>query len=154
MQLAHELLHLVGLPLAGASAEIGRQLGEAKQRIASLEKEADIAHLKITTLASLLDNSPQALAVAVWDPAKQGGVIQVGGLPTLAPNQDYQLWVVDEARPKLPVDGGVFTVDEKGNARLEFKAKEPVKAVAAFAISRERKGGVPKAEGPIVLLGK
>lgn len=145
--------------LAGASATLGRELGAAKEQIASLTNElklqGDIADLKITTLASLLNNSPQAVAVAAWNPTKQAGVLQVGGLPPLAPNEDYQLWVVDSANPDLPIDGGVFTVDAKGNARFEYKAKQPLKATAAaFAISRERKGGVPKAEGPIVLLGK
>jgi hypothetical protein len=53
------------------------------------------------------------------------------------------------------VDGGVFTVEPtSGAARLKFKADRPVGAINAFAITRERKGGVPKAEGPFVLLGK
>ncbi len=144
--------------LAGASAEIGRQLGEAKDRIASLSTElrrqGDLAELKITALASLLKNSPQALAVAVWNPAKQEGVLKVEKLPVLLPNQDYQLWVVDPQYTN-PVDGGVFTVDpQTGAARLTFKAKQNVTAINAFAVTLERKGGVPKAEGPFVLLGK
>ena len=54
-----------------------------------------------------------------------------------------------------PVDGGVFTVDPTtGERRMKFKAKQPVGAVNAFAVTLERKGGVPKAEGPFVLLGK
>jgi anti-sigma-K factor RskA len=144
--------------LAGASAEIGRQLGEAKQQVARLTDElkaqVDLADLKITALASMLKNSPQALAVAVWDPKKQEGVLNVQNLPALAANQDYQLWVVDPQYPN-PVDGGVFTVEPaSGKARLQFKAKQPVNAINAFAVTRERKGGVPKAEGPFVLLGK
>lgn len=144
--------------LAGASAEIGRQLGEAKQQVARLTDElkvqGDLANLKITALASLLKNSPQALAVAVWDPRKQEGVLNVQNLPPLAANQDYQLWVVDPQYPN-PVDGGVFTVEPtSGKARLQFKTKQPVGVVNAFAVTRERKGGVPKAEGPFVLLGK
>lgn len=144
--------------LAGATAEIGRQLGEAKDRVAALttelKKQGDLAELKITALASLLKNSPQALAVAVWDPAKQEGVLSVEKLPALLANQDYQLWVVDPHYPN-PVDGGVFTVDpQTGSARLSFHAKQSVTAINAFAVTLERKGGVPKAEGPFVLLGK
>ncbi len=145
--------------LTGASAEIGRQLGAAKDQIARLtadmKTQGDIANLKITTLASLLNNSPQALAVAVWDPVKQSGVLKVEKLPALAADKDYQLWIVDAANPNLPVDGGVFTVDgQTGERRFQFTAKTPVSAVAAFAVTLERKGGVPKAEGPFVLLGK
>ena len=144
--------------LAGASAEVGRQLGEAKQQVARLSDElksqTEVAELKITALTSMLKNSPLALAVAVWDPKKQQGVLNVQNLPALPANQDYQLWVVDPQYPN-PVDGGVFTVEAaSGKARLEFKARQPVNAISAFAVTRERKGGVPKAEGPFVLLGK
>ena len=75
-------------------------------------------------------------------------------LPPLAPDQDYQLWLIDPQYP-IPVDGGVFTVDPAtGEARVTFKADKPVKSVAKFAVSLERKGGVAKAEGPMVLLGQ
>ncbi len=40
-----------------------------------------------------------------------------------------------------------------GEARLNFRPNLPVKTVAKFAVSLERKGGVPKAEGPLVLIG-
>lgn len=116
-------------------------------------RDHDLAQFKIATLASLLHNSPKALAVAVWNPTTQQGILSVEQLPALAADEDYQLWLVDPQYP-IPVDGGVFTVDPKtGVARLDFKPGKPVAQVAKFAISRERKGGVVKAEGPIVLLG-
>lgn len=144
--------------LAGASADLGRQVFAANQRVTDLQRalkvQGDIADLKITTLASMLGNSPEARAVAVWDPGRQQGVLQVDRLPALAANEDYQLWVVDPQYPN-PVDGGVFTVEPaSGGARVNFRANQPVRAIAAFAVTRERKGGVPKAEGPFVLLGK
>ena len=37
---------------------------------------------------------------------------------------------------------------------IERNAMGAVKAINAFAVTLERKGGVPKAEGPFVLLGK
>ncbi|MDB6094103.1 MAG: hypothetical protein JWM32_1665 [Verrucomicrobia bacterium] len=135
-----------------------RQLAVETQRIADLQarakSEGNLANFKIATLASLLGNSPQALAVAVWNPARQEGVLRVEKLPALAEGQDYQLWLVDPQYP-IPVDGGVFTVDpETGEARVNFKADKPIKTVAKFAVSLERKGGVPKAEGPMVLLSQ
>jgi len=144
--------------LNGASAELGRQFGESMQRVATLtaqlKLEGDIANLKITALASKLANSPEALAIAVWNPLKQEGTLKVEKLPALAGGQDYQLWIVDPQYPN-PVDGGVFTVDPlTGDQRLTFRANQPVKSIAAFAVTLERKGGVPKAEGPFVLLGK
>jgi anti-sigma-K factor RskA len=134
------------------------QVAERDRRIAQLasdlKSQADLARLKITALASLLENSPKAIAVAVWDPGRQEGVLKVEKLPPLAPHQDYQLWVVDPQYAN-PVDGGVFTVNPStGDARLSFRAKQSIGAVNAFAVTLERKGGVPKAEGPFVLLGK
>jgi anti-sigma-K factor RskA len=37
---------------------------------------------------------------------------------------------------------------------VPFKPDQPVAHAAAFAVSLEKKGGVPKAEGTIVMLGK
>ncbi len=133
------------------------QLAQATQLVADTEararREADLASLKIATLASLLGSSPQALAVAVWSPTRQEGVLRVEKLPALAPDKDYQLWLIDPQYP-IPVDGGVFTVDPaSGAASYAFKAGKPVRAITKFAVSLERKGGVPRAEGPMVLFG-
>lgn len=144
--------------LAGATADLTYQLEQTRTRIAQLTAdlvvERDLAEYKISVLASLVKDNPQAVAVALWDPGRKQGVLKVDKLPALAANQDYQLWVIDP-QYKDPVDGGVFTVDPRtGIAKVAFTAKQPVNAVNAFAVSLERKGGVPKAEGPIVLLGK
>jgi len=139
--------------LADAQAQAAAANRDVADLNRQLQSQADLAQFKITTLASMLDNSPQALAVAVWNPARQEGVLTVQKLPALAPDQDYQLWVVDPKYPN-PVNGGVFTVDAAGLARVQFKPDQPVTSVAAFAVTRERKGGVAKAQGPFVLLGK
>ncbi|ATC62684.1 hypothetical protein CMV30_01150 [Nibricoccus aquaticus] len=120
--------------------------------IAQLQKSGDVANLKIAKLADLLGNSPQAVAIAVWNPLSQSGVLTVEKLPVLQRDQDYQLWVIDPAY-KDPVNGGVFTVDANGVARLDFRPDQSVTAATTFAISRERKGGVSKAEGPLVAAG-
>ena len=134
------------------------QLSSMTEQLASLDRqlkaEGDLAKFKISTLVSLAGNTPQALAVAVWNPAKQEGVLTVEKLPALAADKDYQLWLVDPQYP-IPVDGGVFTVDPAtGEAHITFKANKPIKTVAKFAVSLERRGGVPKAEGPMVLLSQ
>ena len=159
-QIASAELALKSVQLENDAAQLiaRHQLDQFRQQVTTLERqlktEGDLANFKITMLASLLKNSPQALAVAVWNPAKQTGVLRVEKLPALAADQDYQLWVVDPQYPN-PVDGGVFTVDpQTGEARVTFTGKQPVAAISAFAVTLERKGGVPKAEGPFVLLGK
>jgi anti-sigma-K factor RskA len=126
------------------------RLAETKQQLFA---QGTLADYKIATLASLLGNSPQAVAVAIWNPASQEGVLTVQKLPALAADKDYQLWVIDP-QYSIPVDGGVFKVDPTtGEGRLVFHPNRPVQTVAKFAVSLERKGGVPKAEGPMVLIG-
>ena len=118
-----------------------------------LRHSEDLARLKITALASLAGNTKEAQVIAVWDPEQQTGLLAMEMLPAINADQDYQIWIVDPAY-KNPVNGGVFHVVENGRVALPFKPDQPVTKVAAFAISLEKKGGVPKAEGPIVLLGK
>lgn len=120
---------------------------------ARLRRSEDLARLKVSALASLAGNTKEAQAIAVWDPDQQSGLLTFEKLPVITDEQDYQIWVVDPAYPN-PVNGGVFKPDATGRAVLAFKPDQPVKQAAAFAISLEKKGGVPKAEGPIVLLGK
>lgn len=156
LALADAMLRSARQELEAERLVAGRQLQDASVKLARIEGEmraqGDLARFKIATLASLLGNSPQALAVAVWDPNAQEGILSVENLPALAPDKDYQLWVIDPQYP-IPVDGGVFSVDpQTGVARYQFKADKPVKTVAKFAVSLERKGGVPKAEGPMVLI--
>jgi anti-sigma-K factor RskA len=118
-----------------------------------LRRSEDLSRLKITALASLAGNTREAQAIAVWDPGQQTGLLTLEKLPAIADTQDYQIWIIDPAY-KDPVNGGVFHVAADGRIALAFKPDQPVTQAAAFAISLEKKGGVPKAEGPIVLLGK
>lgn len=120
---------------------------------ARLKRSEDLARLKVSALASLAGNTAEAQAIAVWDPDQQAGLLAFEKLPAIAEHQDYQIWVIDPAYQN-PVNGGVFHVARDGAVSLAFRPDQPVKKATAFAISLERKGGVPKAEGPIVLLGK
>jgi anti-sigma-K factor RskA len=127
---------------------------EVAELTVKLRQQGDLAHLRIATLASMLGNSPAALAVAVWDPSREQGVLEVSKLPALATEKDYQLWVIDKQYP-APVSAGVFVVDPvTGEAHIVFKAAKPVGSIAKFAVSLERKGGSPSPEGPIVLISQ
>lgn len=140
-----------------ARAQLDERTLLAEKMIADLggrlQRSEDLSRLKITALASLLGNTPEAKAIAVWDPEQQSGLLTVEKLPAIASGQDYQIWVIDPQYP-IPVDGGVFKPDPTGKATLTFKGDKPIAEAAAFAISLEKAGGVPKAEGPLVLLGK
>lgn len=139
--------------LALACSYLVAERAGLRGRVATLEQRDFFAQVQIASLSSKLKNAPNANAVVIWDEEKQKGVLKVTQLPPNKPNRDYQLWLVD-ARYKDPVDGGVFHVSNDGEMRVPFKPNAPVRHAKAFAISLERKGGVTKAEGPFVLLGK
>jgi len=160
--------------LTQQSAGLARQLDEVSHRAGQLRNQADIfesqlallrgqlvelrqkdqlSQMRIAMLGSLLEKSPKAVAVSVWDQDRQQGVLVVDHLAPLPQDQDYQLWVVDTPSSAV-VDAGVFSVDDQGRVRFQFAPKQPVRAASQFAVTVERKGGVPKAEGPMVLAGK
>jgi anti-sigma-K factor RskA len=126
---------------------------KAEKKIAQLEERNELAKVQVATLTSKLPDAPEATAAVVWDPERQRGVLNTANMPPNATNRDYQLWVVDP-RYENPVDAGVFTVERTGSTKYFFTPKSRITSATAFAISLERKGGVPKAEGPIVLAGK
>jgi anti-sigma-K factor RskA len=124
-----------------------------------LERElADIRGsdpLMQTTFYTLAPSAPapaDAKATVAWQPGRQSGVIRISNLPAAQPGKDYQLWAVD-AEHKDPISAGIIRVDQNGVAQVRFKPVEKAEHVKAFAISLEREGGVPKKEGPILLVG-
>ncbi len=94
-----------------------------------------------------------AKAMVAWESDKQTRVIRVVGMPAAESGKDYQLWAID-ANYKDPVSAGIVHVDPSGIAQARFKPEAATNRVKAFALTLERKGGVPKAEGPILLVGK
>ena len=139
--------------LALACAYLVAESSGLRKRMTRLEERDIFARLQIASLTSKFANAPSANAVVVWDERKQRGILKITQLPPNADDRDYQLWLVDP-RYKNPVDGGVFHVANDGTQSIAFHPNTPVRGARAFAISLERKGGVTKAEGPIVLLGK
>jgi anti-sigma-K factor RskA len=108
-----------------------------------------------TTFFTLAPSAPapaDAKATVAWQPGRQSGVIRISNLPAPQPGKDYQLWAVD-AEHKDPISAGIVRVDNNGVAQIRFKPVEKAEHVKAFAISLEREGGVPKKEGPILLVG-
>jgi anti-sigma-K factor RskA len=129
----------------------GRELLDVRSALAD---SADLARFKISTLASMLGNSPKALAVAVWDPLRQQGVIEVSRLPAAAADKDYQLWVIDSQYP-APVSAGVFEIDPAtGGGHATFRTVKPIGMPSKFAVSLEPRGGSREPSGPVVLVSE
>lgn len=139
--------------LAAQLAATRSRLDVSLARLAELRSQDRLDELRIVTLNSVPGGPSPSLAVVIWDASKQQGMLEVAKLPALGPNQDYQLWAMDP-NESGPVDSGVFRVDPVTcQACVTFKARFPVKSIAKFAVSLERRGGAPKPLGPIVLAG-
>lgn len=128
------------------------QVSQLKSEVVVLQEKDALARMQIATLQSNVSQYKQGVAVVVWDSEKHTGILKLEKMPPLDTKKDYQLWVVDPKNP-TPVDAGVIQMDSKGFAKIDFKPVDVVSEAAKFAISVERKGGVPKAEGPIVFIG-
>jgi len=131
--------------LATDRSHLQRELAAARDR-------DELSQVKIATLASLLHDAPTGVAAVAWDGKRQEGVIKIQNMPAPRPDQDYQLWVIDPSY-KLPVNAGVIPF-EGGLMKVAFKPDQPIHSADTFALSLERKGGVPQHQGPIVMLGK
>lgn len=133
-------------------AQLEARQGEGEARPPTEDRpDADaLSNVQVATLTSKMKNAPKATAAVVWDAARQRGVLNSANMPPNSADRDYQLWIVD-SRFSDPVDGGVFRVEKNGSTRYVFKPKIRIEAPAGFAVSVERRGGVAKAEGPIVL---
>lgn len=86
----------------------------------------------------------QILGDIVWSGERQTGYMRFRGLPANnRERESYQLWIVDETQnPKTPVSGGVFDVDENGEAVVPINAQIRVRQPKVFAVTKEKSGGV------------
>ncbi len=123
-----------------------------QQRIAELERKAPLTSIQVATLTSKMSAAPEAKVTIAWDGARQEGILKTSDVPPTGRDRDYQLWIVDP-RYKDPVSAGVFSVTQGGRTEIVFRPKLRIASAKAFAVSLERKGGVSKAEGPIVFAG-
>jgi anti-sigma-K factor RskA len=128
--------------LAEIELKSTRQKLEATELLASQQlKDLNLANFKIAALASIAKNTPEALAVAVWNPTRQEGVLALEKMPVLQPDQRFELWVVEDKADAKPVSAGVFDL-RNATLRMPFKASTTVGAIKTFAISREKDDGV------------
>ena len=123
-----------------------------QQRLAEESNARVTARPVLVALAPAEGGPAKAEAIVAWDGSRQIGTIKINNLPAAGPGKDYQLWAVDAAH-KDPISAGVIRVQQDGSAQIEFKPTDTAQDVRAFAISLETEGGVPKKEGPILLIG-
>jgi len=131
--------------LAFDRARLQRELAEARA-------SDPLAQAMLVALVSPTGDHPDAKANVAWQPDRQSGVITINNMPPAGEGHDYQLWAVDANHPD-PINAGIIHVEPNGVTRVRFKPDKDASQIKAFAISLERAGGVPKREGPIVMIG-
>lgn len=115
----------------------------------SLKKEASEFKMEFTADQSTVWEYRRSTMMIVWDGKSRQGMVVLDKMPKVEAGKDYQLWVVDPAKP-APVSAGVLTVDAKGAVKTNFKPVEEVGSGLKFLLSVENKGGVPQKTGPVV----
>ena len=123
-----------------------------RRELADVRAADAMAKMTIVTLTSPTPGHENSKVAVAWEPEQQSGMITVSGMPPAGPGRDYQLWAVD-ANHADPINAGLIHVDPNGVTRVRFRPDQKAMQIKAFAISLEREGGVPKREGPIVMIG-
>lgn len=113
------------------------------QRLMALEAEPDTRIIPLEGQGELA--AAGKAGEIVWNARLQEGFLRLTSLPDNDPGQaQYQLWIFDKTRETYAVDGGVFNVARPGAGEVvvPFEPKLGVGDAAAFAVTRERPGGV------------
>jgi len=94
------------------------------------------------------ENAPQAQGILAVQASQDTAVLTVTGLPTLPPDKQYQLWLVQDGQR---TNGGVFSVQADGTATLTVSAPQALDFYDAFGVTIEPAGGSPGPTGSQVL---
>lgn len=92
--------------------------------------------------------APEATGIIYISADGQKGTLIVEGLPQLNPEQQYQLWLIQDGQR---ASGGVFSVDPDGYRGMEIESPQPLQDFTAFGVTIEPAGGSPGPTGERVL---
>ncbi len=136
-----------------------RKLEDAQSRLGAVESEKaqnkDVMdflsnpQVRVVNLTGVPPTSG-GKAQLLWDPVARKGILLTIGLPQTSAEKAYELWGLAGSEA---VPAGVFTVNEQGRVVFRLPKLPESKAFDKFAVTLEPTGGVPKATGPVVLVG-
>lgn len=108
------------------------RLNETKQYLAVA---TDPLYSKV--LLKGMGTSLESSAVVFWNAEKGQVYLDVSQLPTPPTDMQYQLWALADG---VPVDAGVFRIDDVMDAMQKMKG---ISKAQAFAVTLEKEGGSP-----------
>lgn len=137
--------------LARMDAE-ARDRARMERELASLRGTVDALTAQATRTVPLAGQGPQpeASARAYVDPDGHRLILYVYDLAQAPPGKSYQLWVIEDGRPR---SAGVLQLGPAGEARHETIADAQLKSGVTIAVTLEPEGGRDQPSGPIVLAG-
>ena len=118
-----------------------QQLFTAQQRLAAAQQEAALLQspdLRVASLPPSKTAPPTARITFVSTASGNQGLLTVAGLPPVAANQTYQLWLLKDGKP---VSAGLLNVDANGAGRLAVASSEPMANYQQAGITVEPAGG-------------
>lgn len=92
--------------------------------------------------------APEATGIIYISADGQNGTLIVDKLPQLSPEQQYQLWLIQDGQR---TSGGVFSVDDDGYRGIQIESPQPLQDFGAFGVTIEPAGGSPGPTGERVL---
>jgi anti-sigma-K factor RskA len=121
--------------------------------LASAQESLSIVQARGLSLVSLKETkeAPPATGHVLLSPPTGRAVFYAFDLPAVPADKTYELWWITEKEG--PVQAGIFHPDERGLGRVEASVPSGAGAIQAAAVTVENAGGVPKPQGPMVLIG-
>ncbi len=143
--------------LAEANATLAQQerdVATLRAALAAAQESAAMIQQRGLTLVSLQEtkDSPPAQGHILLSPPTGRALFYAFDLPKVAEDKVYELWWITEKEG--PVRAAIFQPDADGVGRVEATIPAvDMGALQAAAVTVEVAGGVPKPQGPMVLLG-
>jgi len=119
------------------------------RQVSQIQENPGVTALRVVNLAGT-DFAPGASGIIVISQDGEHGTLVVDDLPDLSPEQQYQLWLIQDGKR---TSGGVFSVKEGGYAAKVIYAPQPLVDYSAFGVTIEPIGGSPGPTGEKVLGG-
>ena len=143
--------------LAAANAALSAREGDVaalRAALAAAEASLAVVQQRGLSLVSLREtgDAPPAEGHLLLSPPSGRALFYAFGLPPVAADKVYELWWITEKDG--PVRAAIFHPDAQGLGRVEATLPDGGGAVQAAAVTVEAAGGVPKPQGPMVLLGQ
>lgn len=114
------------------------RVGELQRQLGAIAAETPgSAAVEWVTFTPLTDEVEPSV-VMIWDARTGTATLYTDGLPSLAADESYQLWLL---RGEARVSAGVFQQDADGRGVLVFDVPEPLDTFTALGITAEPLGG-------------